>query len=403
MIIISGDYLLTCDEAFTILQDKAILFDKEIIAIDSLKVLMERYPDVEVVKLAPNSVIMPGLINVHVHLEFSANKTTLAYGDFITWLNSVIEYRDTLNSSCDEACIDDVLEAIQKSGTTTIGAISSFGADLESCIKTPMHVVYFNEVLGSNPAAVDALYGDFLSRLENSQNFRGKRFTPAISVHSPYSTHPILAKKALGVAKAGNMVVSTHFMESLAERKWLDSAEGDFKTFFAKFAPNAKPVNDAKSYIELFADQKVLFTHAAKATKDEITLMNSMGSITHCPVSNRLLGNGKLDIETVGMLTLGTDGLSSNNSLNLWDEMRAALMLHSDINLSALADRLLYAATANGGKALGQRSGRLESGYDADIITVTLPDKVWRIEELAQQLILHTQKADMIYIKGERA
>ena len=161
MTIISSDYLLVCDEKFTVLEKCAICFDEQIKEVASLEVLTSKYPDAKVIECEANTVLMPGLVNVHVHLEFSANKTTLQYGDFIGWLNSVIEHRDELSTNCDDVCIDKVLEDMLQSGTTTIGAISSFGVDLPSCVKTPMNVVYFNEVLGSNPAAVDALYGDF--------------------------------------------------------------------------------------------------------------------------------------------------------------------------------------------------------------------------------------------------
>ncbi len=401
MTIISADYLLVCDEEFTVLEKCAICFDEQIKEVASLEVLTSKYPDAKVIHCEPNTVLMPGLINVHVHLEFSANYTTLQYGDFIGWLNSVIEHRDELSTNCDDACIDKVLEKMLQSGTTTIGAISSFGVDLNSCVKSPMNVVYFNEVLGSNPAAVDALYSDFLGRLEESRTFESVNFTPAISIHSPYSTHPILAKKALEISKARDMVVSTHFMESKAERNWLDSADGDFKSFFENFAPNARPVNDGFSYLELFQEQKVLFTHATKATDAEFEIMNELGSVTHCPVSNRLLGNGKLDINKVKNLTLGTDGLSSNNSLNMWDEMRAGLMMHVDQEPNRLAQKLIQAATANGANALDKKSGKLSEGYDADMIAIKLPDSVQNLEAIALFLILHASYADMIIIKGK--
>lgn len=401
MTIISADYLLICNEAFEILPKCAVCFDRQIKEVATLEVLLSKYPDAKVIECAPNSVVMPGLINPHVHLEFSANKTTLQYGDFITWLNSVIAHRDDLSQKCGESCIDAVLEEMLQSGTTTIGAISSFGVDLNSCVKTPMNVIYFNEVLGSNPAAVDALYGDFLGRLEESRNFENENFSAAISIHSPYSTHPILAKKALEVSKARDMLVSTHFMESQAERDWLDSGGGTFKTFFDNFAPNVKPVNEALSYLELFKDQKVLFTHVTYADDAELELLNTLGSVTHCPVSNRLLGNGKLQINKIKNLTLGTDGLSSNNSLSMWDEMRAALMMHSELEPNALAQNLIKAATHNGAKALDKNSGRLVAGSDADIITLTLPDLVENLDSLALFLLLHTTTMDKIYIKGK--
>ncbi len=396
MTIVSADYLLTCDKEFKIVKNQAICFDSKIKEIAPLKDLTKRYPDAKVILCESNSVLMPGLINVHMHLEFSANKTTLDYGDFISWLNSVIKSRDDLSSRCDEAYIDGVLKDILKSGTTTIGAISSFGADLNSCVKTPINVVYFNEVLGSNPAAVDALYNDFLGRLEESKRYESDSFTPAISIHSPYSTHPILAKKAL----LQSLLVSTHFMESKAERDWLDCSSGDFVQFFKNFAPDAKPVNEAISYLELFKGYKTLFTHATLATEKELEMMNDIGTITHCPVSNRLLGSKKLDIKKVKNLTLATDGLSSNSSLNLWDEMRAALMIHESIDPNLLAKELILASTANASKALYKNSGMLEKGLDGDIISLKLPDVVENLDALALFLVLHIDKAEHIFIKG---
>lgn len=402
MTIISADYILVCNKEFEIVRNSAICFEKEIKDIATLEVLTTKYPDAKVIECEPNSVLMPGLINPHVHLEFSANKTTLQYGDFIVWLHSVIEHRDELSSHCEENCIDEALEQMLKSGTTTIGAVSSFGVDMPSCVKSPINVVYFNEVLGSNPAAVDALFNDFLGRLHESRTYVSENFTPAISIHSPYSTHPILARKALEIAKDANMVVSTHFMESKAERDWLDEGAGDFKPFFENFAPNAKPVNEALSYLELFKEQKILFTHATWATDKEIELMNTLGTITHCPVSNRLLGNGKLDIKKVKNLTLATDGLSSNNSLSMWDEMRGALMMHSDIEPNTLAKMLIQSTTINPAVSLGKNSGTLTLGCDADIITMTLPDSVENLESLALFLILYAKKASQIYIKGDK-
>ena len=166
MRILRADYILTSNDNFEILRDKAVCFDDKIVEIGDAKVLQEKYPDASYEEKGANSVLMAGLINPHVHLEFSANKTNLKYGDFIPWLQSVIEHRDDLQSKCGDDCIDEAIKAIMISGTTTIGAVSSFAADMEACVKTPLNVVYFNEVLGSNPAAVDTLYGDFSGRLQ---------------------------------------------------------------------------------------------------------------------------------------------------------------------------------------------------------------------------------------------
>ena len=399
MKIISANYILTCNDSFEILQNSAICFDKTILDIDKLENLIKKYPKTEVIELPKNSVLMPGLINPHVHLEFSANKTSLKYGNFITWLNSVIEKRDDLLSSCNDDIIEKQLKIMQKSGTTSFGAISSFGNDFEACLKSPQRVVFFTEILGSRPDSVDILFEDFKSRLRVSQDNQNERFTPAISIHSPYSTHPILARNALDIARKNNYVVSTHFMESMAEREWLDNGKGEFNDFFNNFAPNAKPMSNPSDFIELFYGCKTLFTHCVQANKSEIKKIG--GTITHCPVSNRLLEVGRLKIENIDktMLNLGTDGLSSNISLNLWDEMRMAIMLHHKGNFKNLAPLLLKMVTLNAAQALNLNAGEIKKGKFADFIVCEIDSDE---ENLPLNLILQTKFAKATYINGEK-
>jgi cytosine/adenosine deaminase-related metal-dependent hydrolase len=400
--IISADYILTCNEKFEILKDKAICFEKDILDIDKTENLSKKYPKAEVLELPKNSVLMPGLINPHVHLEFSANKTSLKYGSFITWLNSVIEKRDDLLSTCNDEIIEKQLKIMQKSGTTSLGAISSFGNDFEACLKSPQRVVFFTEVLGSRPDSVDVLFEDFKSRLKVSEDNKNERLTPAISIHSPYSTHPILAKNALDIARKNGYVVSTHFMESVAEREWLDNGKGEFNDFFNNFAPNAKPMSNPSEFIELFKGCKTLFTHCVQANEHEIKKIKKIGgNITHCPVSNRLLGIGRLEIENIDktMLNLGTDGLSSNISLSLWDEMRMALMLHHKGNLEKLAPLLLKMVTSNASNALNLNAGEIKKGKFADFIVCEIDSDE---KSLPLNLILQTKFTKATYVAGEK-
>ena len=406
MKLLVADFVLPCNASFEIIEKGAVAFDEKIIEVGLSEDLKNKYPHAELIETPQNSVILPGLINSHVHLEFSANQSMLRYGDFIPWLQSVIKHREELSALATTELISAKLQEMLKSGTTSLGAISSFGADLEACAETPQRVVYFNEVLGSVPSAVDAMYGDFRGRLESSKEFKSERFIPAVSVHSPYSTHPILAKKALGIAQEEGCVVSTHFMESPAERAWVDEGNGDFQTFFSAFNPHAKPMCSAEEFLELFSHNPTLFTHAVQATQKELHLLSQQkATVTHCPVSNRLLGVGKLDLTAISKeninLTLGTDGLSSNISLSLWDEMRSALMLHPECELLHLAKTLLQSVTCNASKALRLPCGVLEKEHYADIIVVTLP-QMCEIQDVVLQLILHTQQTHLTFIDGEK-
>jgi len=406
--ILHAGYLLGVGEAFGLVKEGAICFDERIVEIGDVAELKKRYPKAELIEAGSEYVVMPGLVNPHVHLEFSANRTTLKLGRFIPWLQSVISYREMLRERClEKGCIEKALREIIQSGTTAIGAVSSFGDDLKACAASPLRVHFFNEVLGSNPAAVDALYADFLARYEMSKAYENSRFTPAISVHAPYSTHPILAKKVLSLAKAEKRLVSTHFMESPAEREWLEEGSGEFADFFREFMPSSRPMISPLQYLELFEGADTLVTHGVQADEQTVRKMAKMEMfLTHCPVSNRLLGNGRLDLkrmEREGLSWhLGTDGLSSNRSLSLWEEMRAALMLHNESDPAEFASRLLKAATRNGAEALGIDAGVLEAGRAADLAVVPLPEIPEHEEDLPLQLILHTQKVERIYIQGEK-
>ena len=397
------DYIYTPSQ---VLENKAVLIDKKIIKILSKDEALKKYDnkDVQIIDCGKNTLLFPGLINSHVHLEFSANKTTLSYGDFIKWLYSVIKNRDELVSSCNESCMQKALDEMLENGITTIGAISSHGSDLSVCANAKQNVVFFNELIGSQAAMADVLFGDFLQRLDDSKNIKREGFFPAIAIHSPYSVHPILIKKALDIAKNENLRVSAHFMESKAEREWLDKNDGGFKEFFENLLKQNKAVSTSEEFLENFDGIKTLFAHVIKANDKEYDKIKSNShSIAHCPISNRLLGNGAIDLKKVcdkGInVTIATDGLSSNYKLDLWEEMKVALFMHSEYPLLELAKKLLDFATINPAKALNLNKGIIQEEKDADLLVLDIEDEI--NEELPIHLILHKYKIIKKFINGE--
>jgi len=398
LIRLKADYILTMNDNYEILENAEILFDKKIVDIGY------NLGDYPLIDLGKNSVIMPALINSHVHLEFSSNSTSLEYGNFINWLNSVIEQREHLFVSCKGECYKKAIEEMKKSGICAFGEISSTGNDLKYLKHSPLKVVYYNEIIGSSPAAVDVLFHDFLERLKESKKYINDNFKVGISIHSPYSVHPILMKKIINIAKKENLPIQAHFMESKAERKWLDKAEGEFKIFFEQFKLK-KPLLNSKEFLEMFKDTHTNFIHCVYATEEELqTIKKLNGFVTHCPISNRLLNVGLLNLEKIKNCSIdysvATDGKSSNYSLNLFKEIRSALLMHTDLHPKYLAKDLLKAITINAAKALNLNNGSLEVGKDADIITFKLPNKTSK-ENLPLQIILHTNEVDNLYINGE--
>ncbi len=406
MQLLCADFVIPFDDSHDVIKKGAVAFEETILNVGSLEDLKRQYPHATLIETPPNCVILPGLINVHTHLEFSANQSMLTYGHFMPWLYSVIRHREEISTLATTELMAEKLKEMLHGGTTTLGAISSFGADLGACVQTPQRVVYFNEVLGSVAYIVDTMYTDFLNRFDMSKEHSSSKFFPAVSIHSPYSTHPLLAQKALELAKQEQCVVSAHFMESQAEREWLDSAKGDFKAFLSAYNPDVKPLYTAYEFLQMFEHIPTLFTHGVQARDEELAyIAQQNATLTHCPVSNRLLGVGKLDLQALDKhginLTLATDGLSSNISLNLWDEMRSALMMHSTEDLLDLAKRLLNSVTTDAARALNLPCGSLKEGLYADMIVIKLPQPC-ESETIPLQLILHTHQTTMNFINGER-
>ena len=401
MKIIVPSYILTPDQ---LLSDLAIAFDTSIEKIAPLQELQEQFPDAKVDILQKNSLIIPGLINAHVHLEFSANKTELSYGDFINWLYSVIENREDLISGCKKECMKQAVDAMLESGITSFGAISSHGMDLEACKDAKQNVVFFNELIGSQAVMADVLFNDFLARLDASKAVQRDGFYPAVAIHSPYSVHPILIKKALDIVKNEKLKLTAHFMESNAERQWLDNSEGDFKDFFQKLLNQENSVSDSSEFLEHFNDVETLFTHAVQTTEEELnTIAKHNHTIIHCPISNRLLGNKTLNIKALNDKNIkwivATDGLSSNYKLDLFEEIKISLFMHSDAPLLKFAQALFRGITTNAAEALGLNTGEIKEGKNADMLVIDLENEP--NEELVLHLILHRYNISKVFINGE--
>lgn len=381
-----------------------LVFDQEVVEIAPNDRLRERYGS-QCRDLGEGSLLLPGLVNAHVHLEFSANRSTLSYGGFMPWLQSVITHRDDLISDCHDDCIEKAVQTMLSRGITAFGAVSSYGFDLEAAASAPQKVVFFNELIGSDPAMADALYANFLERLEASGRIERNGFYPAIAIHSPYSVHRILIQKALRHAREHALRVTAHFMESPAEREWLDHSSGEFKPFFENFLRQSKAANSADEFLDYFSETPALLTHAVMADEAELSRIARDGhTIIHCPISNRLLGNGVLDLERLGHQGIrwvcGTDGMSSNYTLDLFEEMKASLFAHPASDLDRLALHLWRSVTSDAGAALKLNCGTLAAGYDADLLIGRIDYPAG--EQLPLHLILQPPILESVYIRGTK-
>ncbi len=145
-------------------------------------------------------------------------------------------------------------------------------------------------------------------------------------------------------------------------------------------------------------------THVTKATAKELRkLATHKHTIVHCPISNRLLGNGAINIDDLQNNNLrwicATDGLSSNYTLNLFEELKIALFMHHDQELLPLAKKLIRGITKDAADALKLNSGEIKQDKNADMLVIDLTCKP--NEQLPLHLILHGYNISQIYINGK--
>ena len=400
MRILRAKWILACDENFKILKEGAIVFDKKIIEVCAFASAARKYPQAEILDFS-GDIAMPAFINPHAHLEFSANRGTLRYGDFLDWLGSVIASRQQLDAAARGRLVAEQIAAMMRSGVGTIGEISSFGGEAEACAKSGIRTVFFNEILGASKDAAAENISKFKERFERAKALASSLFIPAVSVHSPYSTHPQITEFATKLARENGLAISTHFMESAYERQWLRTGRGKLKTWLAKFNPAPAPFYSPQSFVAHFSGLRTLFTHCVWV--DDFSIFDpKLHSITHCARSNRLLSKKRLSFKKLlasGLnYNIATDGLSSNFSLSFLDELRANLMMHDELGLAKLAQVLVLGATRNAAAALGLNLGELKEGKLADI--AVFEGIECDEDQLPLQLILQSKNAKSLFIEG---
>lgn len=124
------------------------------------------------------------------------------------------------------------------------------------------------------------------------------------------------------------------------------------------------------------ADDRFIAVHCVFLTKREIEGLKS-STVVHCPSSNLKLANGIAPvpelIEAGSNLTIGTDSAATNNSLNMFTEMRSASLMHKSTHWDPSImgyETCIEIATKNGARALGIDAGTIEEGKLADIILI---------------------------------
>ncbi len=198
------------------------------------------------------------------------------------------------------------------------------------------------------------------------KNINEKRIIKGVSCHSVYTVSAEFLQFYSDIAKKYNMPIHIHACETKFEVERCLKKHG------------CTPIEYLEKF-DLLTDKTIL-AHCVHLSDNDIQIIKKHNTkIAHCPVSNFKLKSGlmafqKLHDEGV-LVTLGTDGSASNNSLGMLEEMKVcALNAKTQANSSKAGNvnDIYKAATINGAKAFGIDAGVIEEGKIADFVLYDL-------------------------------
>ncbi len=324
------------------------------------------------IKDMSGKILMPGLINCHNHCPMVLLRGIGSDLPLQQWLfDTVFPIEDKLTAEEIEAGSELALLEMISGGTvsfsdmyfepeTTIRAVAESG--MKANITRPVQSFDPNETPEQSYRMKEAI--ELYDRYNNT--FDG-RVLIDFCIHAEYTCTETIARAFIEKVNERNGNLHIHLSETKKEHEeciqrygktpaeWFDSLGGFDSSAFA-----AHCVWLSESDMELFRRKGV--------------------SVVHNPTSNMKLASGFAPIQRMldmGInVALGTDGASSNNNLDMFEEMHIASIIHNGYILDATvmnADTVLNMATANGARVQRRENcGELKVGNKADIIAVSL-------------------------------
>ena len=323
---------------------------------------------------AKDMLAIPGFVNAHTHASMTLLRSYADDMELMTWLNDHIwpvEAKMISNDIYWGAALAAV-EMIQ-SGTTTFadmyGPFMERVADVVT--ESGMRGVLSRGIIGVAPDGEKKLEEN-ISLHEDYNGAANGRIKVMFGPHAPYTCPPDFLKKVAAAAQRLGAEVHIHMNETKAEIEQITKQYGK------------RPFE----YVEdtgLF-ESPTLAAHCVHLSDDEIAIIKKHHiRVAHNPGSNMKLASGIAPVPRLlkeGVtVALGTDGTSSNNNLDMLQEVQLAALLHK-VNeydpLAVPAFEALKMGTEYGAKAVGLDGiGRLEAGAKADIVLVSMKGAAW--------------------------
>ena len=314
-----------------------------------------------------DTLLVPGLVNAHAHLELSGLAGSTRPGaSFGAWVGQVLARRAERGPA--RLARDAAAGALDllRGGTTTVGDIDTTGAGERGLADSPIRSVLFRELLDAQDPGRTA--GE-LERVRRALPRRARR-TEGLAPHAPFTASPELLRAVARIARRRRTPVSVHWSETPEELEWMRSGTGPLA---AVLGPSPRQSGlDAIESAGLLNDRLVL-VHGNLPQRGEPQRIAAAGAtLVHCPGTHAWFSRERFALGRylrAGVrLALGTDSAASNESLDMRRELRLLLAAHRSVSPLQAFDM----ATLGSARALGLESevGDLRAGARADVVAL---------------------------------
>ena len=318
---------------------------------------------------ATDKILLPGLVNTHTHLSMTLFRGLADDLALDEWLNDNIwPVEANLNGYyCYVGALLGAIELI-KSGTTTFSDMYFYMEDVAKAVEESgiRAVLSYGMIDFGDEEKRKAEIEENLQLYKNCHNTADGRIKVFFGPHSPYTASEELLREVRKLADENNIGIHIHVSETQKEIDDVSSEKG------------LRPFEYLESIGFLGPD--VVCAHSVWLSDNEIEIIKQNDvKISHNPCSNMKLASGIAPVskllENDICVAIGTDGASSNNNLDLIEELKTASLLQKVATLDPkvlTSDESLAMGTINGARALGLEDeiGTVEVGKKADLILI---------------------------------
>jgi cytosine/adenosine deaminase-related metal-dependent hydrolase len=350
-----------------------------------------------------DSIVLPGLVNAHTHLELSYLRDEVApSSEFVAWVRTLMAERRQHPDPRAPHIVSAIQEAVREclaSGTAVVGDISNTLVPFASLVDSPLAAVLFYELIRFNTPDAAAVVEQACKEIEALGP--APRIRVSLAAHAPYSVAPLVFRAIRRVVDREPFApCSVHLAESVEEVEFIRTAGGPWRQVLedvgawdpAWVAPGCSPVEFLDN--SGFLDARVLAVHGVQMTLADLARLAARGTtLVTCPRSNGHTGAGAPPIEDFyasGVaVAVGTDSLASAPDLSIFAEIATMRALAPTVP----ASRLLASATYHGARALGFDAdyGTIDPGKAGRLLAVDVPGGTNDVEEYLVSGILNEQ------------